>query len=140
MKAETLEDLVKQAQRAQKRAYAPYSQYGVGAAVLGESGKIYWGVNVENASYGLSVCAERAAIFAGVASGETSFKVLAVAAPGDGLPSPCGACRQVMEEFRIPWVVLANLKKERKIVAGETLLPMPFSEDYFKEQRNKNGE
>ena len=72
MKADTLEDLVKQAQRAQKRAYAPYSKYGVGAALLGASGKIYWGVNVENASYGLTMCAERSAIFAGVASGETS--------------------------------------------------------------------
>lgn len=139
MKAETLEDLVKQAQRAQKRAYAPYSQYGVGAAVLGESGKIYWGVNVENASYGLSMCAERAAIFSGIASGETSFKVIAVAAPGEGVPSPCGACRQVMEEFQIPWVVLANLQKERKIVARETLLPMPFGESYFKEQGNQDG-
>ena len=139
MKAETLEDLVKQAQRAQKRAYAPYSGFGVGAAVLGESGKIYWGVNVENASYGLTICAERAAIFAGVASGEKSFKVLAVAADGDEVVAPCGACRQVMEEFKIPWVAMANLEKKRKIVAFESLLPMAFGRTYLEKQENEDG-
>lgn len=139
MKAETLEDLVKQAQRAQKRAYAPYSKFGVGAAVLGSSGKIYWGVNVENASYGLTICAERAAIFSGVASGETSFKVLAVAADGDEPTAPCGACRQVMEEFQIPWVIMANLKKERKLVAFESLLPLPFGKSNLEKQESNNG-
>ena len=139
MKAETLEDLVKQAQRAQKRAYAPYSGFGVGAAVLGESGKIYWGVNVENASYGLTICAERAAIFAGVASGEKSFKVLAVAADGDEVVAPCGACRQVMEEFKIPWVAMANLEKKRKIVAFESLLPLAFGRTYLEKQENEDG-
>ena len=139
MKAETLEDLVKQAQRAQKRAYAPYSGFGVGAAVLGESGKIYWGVNVENASYGLTICAERAAIFAGVASGEKSFKILAVAANGDEVVAPCGACRQVMEEFKIPWVAMANLEKKRKIVAFESLLPLAFGRTYLEKQENEDG-
>ena len=139
MKADTLEDLVKQAQRAQKRAYAPYSKYGVGAALLGSSGKIYWGVNVENASYGLTMCAERSAIFAGVASGETSFEVLAIAADGNEVPSPCGACRQVMEEFKVPWVVLANLQKKRKVVSRESLLPMAFGEDYLKEKKENDG-
>ena len=138
MKAENLEDLVKQAQRARKRAYAPYSNYSVGAALLGKSGKIYWGVNVENASFGLSKCAERSAIFAAVASGETSFEVIAVAAEGEDVALPCGACRQVMEEFEIPWVVLANTEKKRKLVRREDLLPMPFKLKKRKEQVEEN--
>ena len=138
MKAENLEDLVKQAQRARKRAYAPYSSYSVGAALLGKSGKIYWGVNVENASFGLSMCAERSAIFAAVASGETSFEVIAVAAVGEDVALPCGACRQVMEEFEIPWVVLANTEKKRKLVRREDLLPMPFKLKKRKEQVEEN--
>ena len=138
MKAENLEDLVKQAQRARKRAYAPYSNYSVGAALLGKSGKIYWGVNVENASFGLSMCAERSAIFAAVASGETSFEVIAVAAVGEDVALPCGACRQVMEEFEIPWVVLANTEKKRKLVRREDLLPMPFKLKKRKEQVEEN--
>ena len=138
MKAENLEDLVKQAQRARKRAYAPYSNYSVGAALLGKSGKIYWGVNVENASFGLSMCAERSAIFAGIASGETSFEVIAVAAEGEDVALPCGACRQVMEEFEIPWVVLANTEKKRKLVRREDLLPMPFKLKNRKEQVEEN--
>ncbi len=138
MKAENLEDLVKQAQRARKRAYAPYSSYSVGAALLGKSGKIYWGVNVENASFGLSMCAERSAIFAAVASGETSFEVIAVAAEGEDVALPCGACRQVMEEFEIPWVVLANTEKKRKLVRREDLLPMPFKLKKRKEQVEEN--
>lgn len=138
MKAENLEDLVKQAQRARKRAYAPYSNYSVGAALLGESGKIYWGVNVENASFGLSMCAERAAIFAAVASGETSFEVIAVAAEGEDVALPCGACRQVMEEFEIPWVILANTEKKRKLIRREDLLPMPFKLKKRKEQVEEN--
>ena len=140
MKADTWEDLVQQAKRARKRAYAPYSDYQVGAAVLGKSGKIYWGVNVENASYGLSMCAERAAVFTGIASGETSFEVIAVVAAGEGLPSPCGACRQVMEEFQIPWIILGNLEKERKVVALESLLPLPFGSKFLKDQEKKDGE
>lgn len=140
MKAETWEDLVQQAKRARKRAYAPYSGYQVGAAVLGKSGKIYWGVNVENSSYGLSICAERAAIFAGVASGETSFEVIAVVADGEEVPSPCGACRQVMEEFKIPWVILGNQEKKRKVVALESLLPIAFGPKFLQSQERENGE
>ena len=131
--------LLKAAEKARENAYAPYSHFRVGAALLGESGKIYPGCNVENASYGLTICAERAAIFAGVASGEKSFKVLAVAADGDEVVAPCGACRQVMEEFKIPWVAMANLEKKRKIVAFESLLPMAFGRTYLEKQENEDG-
>ena len=86
------------------------------------------------------MCAERSAIFAAVASGETSFEVIAVAAEGEGedVALPCGACRQVMEEFEIPWVVLANTEKKRKLVRREDLLPMPFKLKKRKEQVEEN--
>jgi cytidine deaminase len=89
--------LIEAAAKARARAYAPYSQYPVGAVVLGASGKVYAGCNVENASYGLSVCAERVAIFRAVAEGETEIVALAVVTE-DGA-APCGACRQVLHEF-----------------------------------------
>jgi cytidine deaminase len=89
--------LVKAACEARERAYAPYSDYHVGAAILTEGGQIFTGVNVENASYGLSICAERAAVFTAVTSG--SLRLLAAAVCTDNGGSPCGACRQVLSEF-----------------------------------------
>lgn len=88
--------LIEMAKRARRWAYCPYSRYPVGAAVLGESGRIFTGANVENASYGLSICAERAAIFNAVNRGEKSIKAICVACRA---ARPCGACRQVMLEF-----------------------------------------
>ncbi len=91
--------LVAAALDALKESYAPYSEYSVGAALLAESGEIYPGCNVENVSYGLSICAERNAVFAAVASGERRFAAIAIAAAGERKPFPCGACRQVLSEF-----------------------------------------
>jgi cytidine deaminase len=91
--------LVSAARSAAERAYCRYSGYAVGAAVEGESGRIFSGSNVENASYGASMCAERSAIFALVSSGERSIKHVCVYAPGEPLAMPCGICRQVMAEF-----------------------------------------
>jgi cytidine deaminase len=91
------ERLVREAEQVRKRAYVPYSGYPVGAAVLGKSGRIYSGCNVENASYGLTICAERAAIFKAVSEGETEFEALVVVTSNGG--TPCGACRQVFFEF-----------------------------------------
>ncbi|MEK6619482.1 MAG: cytidine deaminase, partial [Chloroflexota bacterium] len=94
------EQLVKVAALARERAYAPYSKYKVGAAIRTKRNKIHSGANVENASYGLSICAERCAVFAAVAAGDTKdYDAIAVVVGGDQLPSPCGACRQVLAEF-----------------------------------------
>lgn len=81
------------------RAYAPFSRYQVGAALLGQSGRIYTGCNVENSSYGLTICAERTAVVKGISEGEKSFRSLAVVCSGKELAFPCGACLQVLNEF-----------------------------------------
>ena len=92
-------ELINRALEAREKAYAPYSHFKVGAAVLGEDGKIYTGCNIENASYGMTVCAERVAIFNMVSSGCRKFKALAVVGGGKEDSAPCLACRQVMTEF-----------------------------------------
>jgi cytidine deaminase len=94
----TPEQLASTAKIAMENAYAPYSNFKVGAAVLGKSGKIYTGCNVENASYGLSMCAERTAVFNAVCAGEREITAVAIAVSGDAA-FPCGACRQVLSEF-----------------------------------------
>ena len=92
-------ELCQLARQARQQAYCPYSNYKVGAAVLGENGKVYLGCNIENASYGLTVCAERCAIFKMVSDGCLHFTALAVASSGTKDGAPCLACRQVMTEF-----------------------------------------
>lgn len=129
-------ELMKIARKARQNAYAPYSHFAVGAALLAESGKVYTGCNIENASYGLTCCAERNAIFAAVGAGERRFKMLAVAADSHEPVAPCGACRQVIAEFGIPLVVMGNLKEEIKIMMAEELLPYGFGQ----ESMNNKGE
>jgi cytidine deaminase len=100
------EELLAAARLAREKAYAPYSKFRVGAAVLGSGGGIYSGCNVENASLGLTCCAERNAIFAMVASGETEIREILIIGESDEFVSPCGACRQVIAEFAPPAAVV----------------------------------
>ena len=100
------QELLKAARKARSKAYAPYSNFHVGAAVLGANGKIYSGCNVENASFGLTSCAERNAIFAMVAAGETEIKEILVIGESKEFLPPCGACRQVIAEFAPPPTVI----------------------------------
>ena len=130
---EMRETLIQKAVNAKDWAYAPYSEYAVGAAVLTESGKIYDGVNIENAVYPLTICAERVAIFKAVSQGETSFRAIAVATKNGG--TPCGACRQVMAEFGMGLVILL-VDSTGKQVAEYTLsdlLPEAFSDADLKQ-------
>jgi cytidine deaminase len=120
-------ELLREADRARRASYAPYSRFRVGAALLGESGRVHRGCNVENASLGLSVCAERNAVWSAVASGERDFLAVAVSAgPGEGA-SPCGACRQVLHEFAadlwVIWREASGRVRKRRLSA---LLPEPF--------------
>lgn len=92
-------ELLKVATAMLDRAYTPYSHFHVGAAVVGDSGKVYGGCNIENASYGATNCAERTAIFSGIAAGETHFKAILITGNTDGPIAPCGICRQVIAEF-----------------------------------------
>ena len=114
--------------KARENAYSPYSHFAVGAALLCEDGTLYEGCNIENASYGLTNCAERTAIFKAVSDGPLQFKALAVVADTEGPCAPCGACRQVMAEFKIPLIIMGNLMGNIKIVTIEELLPFSFSE------------
>lgn len=93
--------LIEIAKNARKCAYAPYSDFAVGAAVLGASGAVYIGCNVENASYGLTMCAERVAVFNAIASGERTIAAVAVISGNDEIVRPCGACLQVLSEFSL---------------------------------------
>lgn len=114
--------------KVRENAYSPYSHFAVGAALLCEDGTLYEGCNIENASYGLTNCAERTAIFKAVSEGHIKFKALAVVADTEGPCAPCGACRQVMAEFKIPLIIMGNLMGNIKIVTMEELLPFSFSE------------
>ena len=117
--------LIDLAAQARQRAYVPYSQYAVGAALLGKSGRVYSGCNVENAVYGLTLCAERVALFKAVSEGEREFVAIAVVTANGG--SPCGSCRQVLAEFGLDIRVLIATPQE--IVADTRvadLLPRAF--------------
>ena len=120
--------LLDAARRARSRAYAPYSQFAVGAALLAEDGTIFVGTNVENASFGLTICAERSAVVSAVAAGQRKFRALALVA-GRGEPAtPCGACRQVLHEFspNLP-IRLASADGQVRDVRLSELLPMGFA-------------
>ncbi len=120
-------ELLSMAREALSNAYAPYSDYKVGAALLTSAGRVFRGVNVENASYGLTICAERAALFSAVATGYRHFSVLAVVSEEAQKPIPCGGCLQVLREFgKDLKVIVAGKEKEFLVFKLEELLPYPF--------------
>ena len=123
----TEQELIDAAADVRERAFAPYSNFKVGAAVETEDGDIYTGCNVESASYGLTVCAERVAIWKGISRGVTKFGRIAVVVDTEELTPPCGVCRQIIWEFcgDIP-VVIANLTTVTATLQMKDLLPLPF--------------
>ena len=126
---DTDKKLIAEAKRVREFAYCPYSKFAVGAAVLGASGEIYGGCNIENASFSVTNCAERTAIFKAISSGEEDILAIAVVAEGVNPVPPCGACRQVIAEFNIPHILMANLADEVREMTLEELLPGAFSAD-----------
>lgn len=122
----TDEELIETARQYREHSYSPYSRFKVGAAVLTAGGKVYGGCNIENSSYGLTICAERTAVFKAVSEGERELAALAVIADTEGPCSPCGACRQVMADFKIPRIIMANLRGEVKTTSLAELLPFAF--------------
>lgn len=123
--------LIDLANEARRRAYAPYSHYAVGAALRTKTGRVYTGVNIENAAYPVSICAERVAVFKAVSEGEHDFEVIAVVTDNGG--SPCGSCRQVLAEFGLSTIVLiadgeGRLVKETRL--GD-LLPEAFQPQHL---------
>jgi cytidine deaminase len=121
------ETLISAAKQARENAHAPYSNFRVGAALRASSGRIFGGCNVENATYGLTVCAERVAIFKAISEGERGFNAISVVTDTDALTPPCGACRQLIWEFcgDVP-VILANLKGKTEVIQMRELFPKPF--------------
>ncbi|KAL0219834.1 hypothetical protein P9112_005487 [Eukaryota sp. TZLM1-RC] len=124
----TTDKLIQEAIKARSFAYAPYSKFAVGAALLTEDGTIFHGCNVENASYGLTNCAERTAIFSALAKGFRKFSAIAIVADTPSACKPCGACRQVLAEFCSPDmpVLLTNLSQETEEWTVSKLLPGSF--------------
>lgn len=130
-----IQELIEKALEARERSYSPYSKFKVGAALLGENGKIYTGCNIENASYSPTNCAERTAFFKAVSEGQKDFKAIAIVGGKEkkiNFCAPCGVCRQVMAEFcdREKFrVILAKSETEYKEYTLEELLPLSFTKD-----------
>lgn len=126
-----MEKLIVESKKARDKAYVPYSEFPVGAALVAEDGTVYHGCNIENSAYSMTNCAERTAFFKAVSEGVHTFKALAVVADTEGPVSPCGACRQVIAEFckgSMP-VYLTNLKGDVLETTVAELLPGAFSKE-----------
>jgi len=131
---ESLQQLLETAKTARLQSIAPFSNFLVGAAVKTADGKVYTGCNVESASYGLTVCAERVAIWKALSEGERDFIELAVVADTGSLTPPCGTCRQIIWEFaKSATIMLGNLRGETQIVSISELLPRAFDARFLKQ-------
>lgn len=127
-----MSELVEAARNARENAHAPYSHFRVGAAVQDESGRIFTGCNVENATYGLTLCAERVAVFKGISEGAKRFTRIAVVADTDRLTPPCGACRQILWEFcGDAELTMANLQGATETLRLSTLFPRAFDASFL---------
>jgi cytidine deaminase len=124
----TIEELIALAVEAREYAYAPYSAFRVGAALLTKSGQVFTGANVENASYGLTVCAERNAMFKAVNAGRQDFATLVIVGSAEGMVYPCGACLQVMAEFAPQLkIVVTDQRLAYKVFSLSEMLPQIFN-------------
>ena len=130
----TYAELIANATAARELAYAPYSKFKVGAALLGKSGQVYRGCNIENAAYGPSICAERTAIFKAVSEGEREFEAMAIVTENGVFP--CGTCRQVMLEFAPDMtVIIADTRGNTRLATVRSLLPDGFTPDQLPPNR-----
>ncbi|MGI9074424.1 MAG: cytidine deaminase [Bryobacteraceae bacterium] len=127
-----MDPLIEAAREVRERAHAPYSGFKVGAAVEDENGRIFTGCNVENATYGLSVCAERAAVLKAISEGAAKLKRVAVVADTDTLTPPCGSCRQILWEFCGDIeLTMANLAGKHETVSMKQIFPRPFDASFL---------
>lgn len=122
-------ELVEKAKEAKTNSYSPYSNFKVGAALEGRSGKIYLGTNVENVSFGMTVCAERNAVFRAITDGEREFVKIALVTDSEEIVTPCGACLQVLKEFSEDLDIIISWKNGEKVVKLNDLIPMAFYKD-----------
>ena len=126
------QSLIEAAIQARERAHAPFSKFKVGAALEDESGQVFTGCNIENATYGLTICAERVAVFKAISEGVTRFKRIAVVTDTDTLTPPCGACRQILWEFcGDASLILANLAGQAQTISLKEIFPRPFDASFL---------
>lgn len=138
MSQDSLAELIEIAKRARLQSVAPFSNFLVGAALRTKDGKVYTGCNVESASYGLTVCAERVAIWKALSEGERDFTELAVVADTESLTPPCGTCRQIIWEFcKQATIILGNLHGDTQVVSIGELLPRAFDARFLKDVKEK---
>ena len=131
---ESFDSLIAVARNAREKSVAPFSRFLVGAALQTEDGKVYTGCNIESASFGLTVCAERVAIWKALSEGERKFKALAIVADTESLTPPCGTCRQIIWEFcKNATITLANLRGQQQQIDIADLLPRAFDARFLKE-------
>ena len=133
-----IETLIKEAWAVRENAYCPYSRFAVGAALSTPEGKIFTGCNVESSSYGLTICAERVALFKALSEGENNFKNISILSDAEDFCPPCGACRQVLMDFAPNIeVILLNDKGRKRIYSLADLLPEAFTPERLKRSRKK---
>lgn len=134
METEEIRHLLAKALEARKNSYSPYSLYPVGAAVMAGDGSIYTGCNMENVSYPASLCAERNALGSAIADGKRDFLAIAIIGSPDDYTMPCGICRQVLAEFRVPLIICGKSENDYHLYTLEEIFPAAFTADELKKE------